>query len=128
VGDSGTVLLFRGGRWSTLPAPTTHILRGVAIGTRGDVWVVGDSGTVARWAGSSWRIVEAPTIGPLRAVDEIDGELYVIGAEGTAWRREGAGWVTLNSGLPVLLLGIDGRSADDIVIVGDVAAILAGVR
>jgi len=53
AGESGVVLHWNGARWSTLPAPTSGVLRGIT-GDGPHIWVVGEGGGAWRWDGTQW--------------------------------------------------------------------------
>lgn len=124
AGDHGTLLRFDGTRWRRQPVPATTTLRGVWGRSSRDVWVVGDSGTLLHWDGREWERPTSPTSEDLRAVREIAGHLYLIGSGGHLWRRDGTTWVALSTGIPALLLAIDGT--DEVIVVGELALIAEG--
>ena len=87
VGAGGVVLrtVDGGGNWSRVTAPSTAVLRGVAMeDSRG--WIVGDGGTllVSADAGATWTISQpTSTVRDLAAVWGRDSLSWAVGALGT---------------------------------------------
>jgi len=102
-------------------------------GPIGDVVVLGkelayavSGARVLRWNGATWLAYGEP--GGARALNGVwadADEVVVVGAGGLVARRKAGGpWQTVDAGTTRDLWDVDGRAADDLLVVGDAATIL----
>jgi photosystem II stability/assembly factor-like uncharacterized protein len=63
--------------WITIPSPTSHTLKSMAINTASDGWIVGTAGTILHWDGSVWTAVASPITLTLESV--------AMNSTGNAW-------------------------------------------
>ncbi len=117
TGDHGVLIAGNGLTWTTVPITGTRENFRSITGTPGARVVVGWWGTILDEA-RNWGTVETGT--RLYSVHvPPDGAPLAVGQGGAAFQRESGGWTPVSVPAPATLLGIDGPSASDRLVVGD---------
>jgi hypothetical protein len=87
LGNSGIIVRYAGGAWSTIPSPTDGLTT-IWASSSEDVWVGGPAGPF-HWDGGKWTQVPPPTSPNARAVTSIWGcsakDVWVMGVVATHW-------------------------------------------
>jgi photosystem II stability/assembly factor-like uncharacterized protein len=112
VGDTGTIMKYSGGGWSTKKSGGSIDWRSVSFVDSLRGWVAGDSGFVVRTTdgGTNWSYQWPGTSSNLRGVKFVDSAYgWVVGALGAIFRTTNGGnsWSPQASGTSVLLTGVD---------------------
>lgn len=81
VGEAGTILQRRNGRWQPVASPTQETLYAVAFVSANNGWAVGEAGTVLHYDGTDWQRATAPTTAAdtLFDIALIDGQGWAVG-------------------------------------------------
>lgn len=122
VGDDG-VLRWDGVGWSPVPMSHAGDLTSVS-GDGATVWAVGSDGKVVERSGSSWV---SSFVAPGRALHGVwagGGVVVAVGDEGTIRVRKSGVWSDQSAPTTATLRGVWGRSASDVLVVGDAGTIL----
>jgi photosystem II stability/assembly factor-like uncharacterized protein len=120
VGERGTIIRRVGGRWVTLPSPTTQFLRHVFGASPNVLVAVGDSGTAIRSEGSGWSLMTTPVTARLRGVWGTGADdLMAVGELGTTIRFDGRTWYSIPSGTTKELRAVAGTGPIDLYAVGE---------
>ena len=87
IGASGTIVRYAGGRWSTVPSPTSA-LSAIWASAANDVLVGGPAGPY-RWNGAAWTMIPTPASPGGRPVYSIWGcspsDVWIVGALALHW-------------------------------------------
>jgi hypothetical protein len=132
--STAAMLAFDGAQWQPVDLPPGAPWLNWVFGIDGEVWSVGRGGTVLRREGGAWTLVETPTQLELWGVwGDSATSLWVVGGEPIAgppvmlrWDGEAFSEVA-TSFLPEdvrALFKVWGRSADEVVAVGDAGAVV----
>ncbi len=98
VGDNGTILRYRDGRWSSVPSPTQADLYGVVVTPSGDGWAVGldvaaGHGVMLHEHGGAWSIVPGIRVPALRGITLAGpNEAWAVGDGGTILHLVNGRW------------------------------------
>lgn len=120
VGDGGTILHRRDGRWTQLTSGTTANLRGVWAASASDAWAVGEDGTALRYDGATWTRVGALTIDLHAVFGTAADDVYLVGT-GTVVHFDGKSFASRS--LPGEPLAISGTSSTDLWVTGENARV-----
>jgi hypothetical protein len=83
------------GAWSAVVPPVTALgLRGVALSSSIQGWVVGRGGTILKWDGAGWTLITpSPTTSDLFSVSIVGAsDAWAVGASSTIIHWNGASW------------------------------------
>jgi len=129
VGDSGTIVRYDGGSWSTQTSGTTSGLKGVWGSSSTDIFAVGDTHTTSKknyytilhYNGSAWSYQTTP-----QSSNSLYGvwgwnssNVFAVGANGAILKYNGSTWTAQTSGSSATLRGVWGSSATNVWVVGD---------
>jgi hypothetical protein len=94
------------GTWSSLPAPTTNAVCGIAAIAANDIWVTGqdtdaslnESATISHWDGVAWTTIKPAGVTNACSIVAANGEVWVGGTEsGLVLHRAANGtWTTIS--------------------------------
>jgi len=91
VGEGGTVLRRREGRWLAAETITSASLRAVSATAPNDVWIAGGGGTVVHFDGARLTAVESGTTTTLRgAFARAPNDVWFVGESGEILHFDGA--------------------------------------
>src|SRR5690606_33053944 len=119
VGQGGAAFERKSGDWESITIPTPASLLAIAGPTGNDRIAVGDSGTVMHYDGVQWQQEDVPYLGVLRSIWYDGNRAVAVGEGGIVLVRENGSWRQVASPTLQFLRHVDGRSWDNLVIVGD---------
>lgn len=135
------VALRHAGQWTTVPAPSSEHLCGVAATASNDVWAVGynglgssdtvdppSQGTVSHWNGTAWTTTVFADATTLCAIALDHGELWTAGESSPLHHRASNGSWDTSWPLGVGSIRGLGVAGDSLWLVGDGGAILRRPR
>ena len=93
VGDSGTLLRYDNGAFTSYPSPTGDDLYGVYVPTAGDGWACGKDGKVLRYRNDQWDLMTSLAQDDLNDMHfYANGEGWICGDAGTLLKISGGGF------------------------------------
>lgn len=113
VGEWGTLLTQRGGRWMPMPIPSQPTLNAIAVG---------DIGALLEFDGQNWHTANSGTGHPLLTVAHTGLGWMAAGREGVVLAKEDATWIKKKNG-PGQLMGIGRGDKGQVLMVGALGTI-----
>ena len=93
VGQYGTISMWNGATWASMPSGTALSLYDVWGTGPDDVYAVGDSGTVLHYDGVAWTLIKADTQSSFKGVwGSGPDDVYAVGSGGAIFHYDGAVW------------------------------------
>jgi len=93
VGESGTLLRYDNGTFTSYASPTGNSLYGVYVPETGDGWACGANGTILRYRNDTWELMTSLTQNNLKDMHFYqNGAGWVSGDAGTLLKVSGSGF------------------------------------
>ncbi len=119
VGNGGTILLYNGTSWQSIPGITSKDLYGVWWAKDNEAFVAGKEGLILHFDGTNWTPMDSGTTTRLRNIWGTSAkDVFAVGDGGLILHYDGTSWSEMTSPTAYTIQSTWGSASDNIYAVG----------